>query len=415
MAFSLGERLAHAWDAFKTRDPTLHGTDIGAGYWTRPDRVRMNLGNDRSIVASIYNRIALDVAEVTIQHIRTDDNGKFMDVINDGLNKCLNFQANIDQSGKAFMMDVVLSMLDEGVVAIVPVETEIDPNTSTGYEVHSLRTGKIVEWYPQHVKVNVYNDKTGLKEDLVLRKSFVAIVENPFYSVMNEPNSTLRRLIYKMNLLDAIDEQSGSGKLDLIIQLPYIIKSDARKREAEERRKTIEQQLAGSKYGIAYTDGTERITQLNRPVENNLMNQIEFLTSMLYGQLGLTQSIFDGTASPEVMANYMSRTIQPIVSAIALEMKRKFLSKTAITRNESIFCFQDPFRFIPVTQIAEISDKFTRNEIMTTNEFRQVIGMKTVTNDPRADQLLNKNLSYKDGGAAQAPPIETKGNQNGGG
>ena len=386
-------RLQHSWNAFMNRDPTAYYTNAGGNYYTyRPDRIRLTRGNERSIVTSVYNRIGLDVASIDIKHCRLDKNGRFIEVIDSSLNSCLNLEANIDQTGRAFKQDIVMSMLDEGCVAIVPIDTTINPSVSGSYDINSMRTGKILEWYPAHVKVKVYNDQTGNYEELILPKSTVGIVENPLYAVMNEPNSTLQRLIRKLNLLDAIDEQSGSGKLDLIIQLPYTIRSDARRQQAEKRRKEIESQLSDSKYGIAYADGTERITQLNRSVENNLMSQIEYLTSMLYSQLGITQSILDGTADEQTQLNYLTRSIEPIVSAIVDEMKRKFLTKTARSQNQSISYFRDPFKLVPVNDIAEIADKFTRNEIMTSNEIRQVIGMQP-SNDPKADQLVNSNIS----------------------
>ena len=386
-------RLQHGWNAFMNRDPTAYYTNAGGNYYTyRPDRIRLTRGNERSIVTSVYNRIGLDVASIDIKHCRLDKNGRFIEVIDSSLNSCLNLEANIDQTGRAFKQDIVMSMLDEGCVAIVPIDTTINPSVSGSYDINSMRTGKILEWYPAHVKVKVYNDQTGNYEELILPKSTVGIVENPLYAVMNEPNSTLQRLIRKLNLLDAIDEQSGSGKLDLIIQLPYTIRSDARRQQAEKRRKEIESQLSDSKYGIAYADGTERITQLNRSVENNLMSQIEYLTSMLYSQLGITQSILDGTADEQTQLNYLTRSIEPIVSAIVDEMKRKFLTKTARSQNQSISYFKDPFKLVPVNNIAEIADKFTRNEIMTSNEIRQVIGMRP-SNDPKADQLVNSNIS----------------------
>ena len=386
-------RLQHGWNAFMNRDPTAYYTNAGGNYYTyRPDRIRLTRGNERSIVTSVYNRIGLDVASIDIKHCRLDKNGRFIEVIDSSLNNCLNLEANIDQTGRAFKQDIVMSMLDEGCVAIVPIDTTINPSVSGSYDINSMRTGKILEWYPAHVKVKVYNDQTGNYEELILPKSTVGIVENPLYAVMNEPNSTLQRLIRKLNLLDAIDEQSGSGKLDLIIQLPYTIRSDARRQQAEKRRKEIESQLSDSKYGIAYADGTERITQLNRSVENNLMSQIEYLTSMLYSQLGITQSILDGTADEQTQLNYLTRSIEPIVSAIVDEMKRKFLTKTARSQNQSISYFKDPFKLVPVNNIAEIADKFTRNEIMTSNEIRQVIGMQP-SNDPKADQLVNSNIS----------------------
>ena len=392
MELTFGARLKHAWNAFRNRDPTSGYVGYGAGYSYRPDRLRLTRGNERSIVTSVYNRIALDVAAINIQHVTLDDNGRFVSTIPSGLNNCLTLESNIDQTAKAFMQDVVMSMLDEGCVAIVPVDTTLNPEVTGSYDIQSMRTGKILDWFPAHIRVRVYNEQTGQKEDLTLPKNMVCVIENPLYAVINQPNSTMQRLIRKLNLLDSIDEQSGSGKLDLIIQLPYVIKSQARKNQAEERRKDIEMQLSGSKYGIAYTDGTERITQLNRPVENNLMKQIEYLTSMLYSQLGITQTILDGSADDKTMLNYYYRTIDPIISAIVDEMKRKFLTKTARSRHQSIVYFRDPFRLVPVNDIAEIADKFTRNEIMTSNEIRQIIGMKP-SNDPKADQLVNSNIS----------------------
>ena len=386
-----GSRLKHAWNAFFNRDPTSY-RDIGGSYSYRPDRPRFTRGNEKSIVTSVYNRIALDVAAINIQHVRLDDNGRFLESMKTSLNNCLTLEANLDQTSRAFFQDVVISMFDEGCVAIVPVETSADPDKTGSYDIYSLRTGKILEWFPKHVRVRVYNELTGKKEDILRSKDSVAIIENPLYAVINEPNSTMQRLIRKLNLLDFIDEQSSSGKLDLIIQLPYVIKTEARRQQAERRRKDIENQLSGSKYGIAYTDGTERITQLNRPVENNLMKQIEYLTSLLYSQLGLTQTIMDGSADDKTMLNYYNRTIEPIVSAIVDEMKRKFLTKTARSQLQSIWFFRDPFKLVPVADIAEIADKFTRNEIMTSNEIRQIVGMKP-SEDPRADELRNKNLS----------------------
>ena len=387
------DRIKHSWNAFLNRDPTYNYRDLGGpSYGYRPDRMRFTRGNERSIVTSVYNRIALDAASIDIMHVQLDKDGRFESIRESALNECLTRNANIDQTGRAFIQDVVMSMLDEGCVAIVPVDTTINPNISNSYEINTLRTAKIVEWYPAHVKVNLYNDRTGRKEDLILPKKTVAIIENPLYAVINEPNSTMQRLIRKLNLLDVIDEQSGSGKLDLIIQLPYVIKTDARRQQAEQRRKDIEMQLSGSKYGIAYTDGTERITQLNRSVDNNLMKQIEYLTSMLYSQLGITQAILDGSADDKTMLNYYNRTIEPIVSSIVDEIQRKFLTKTAITQKQAILYFRDPFRLVPVNEIAEIADKFTRNEIMTSNEIRQIVGMKP-SKDPNADELRNKNLS----------------------
>lgn len=391
MEMSFGSRLKHAWNAF-TGNIQMNYRDLGMGYSYRADRPRMSRGNERSIVTSVYNRIALDVAALNVQHVRLDENGRFLSIIDDGLNNCLTLEANIDQTARSFIQDVVVSMFDEGSVAIVPVDTTTDPNVSGSYDIQSLRVGQILDWYPQYIRARVYNEQTGRKEDIVVPKSAVAIIENPLYAVINEPNSTMQRLIRKLNLLDVIDEQSGSGKLDLIIQLPYVIKTEARRQQAENRRKDIENQLSGSKYGIAYTDGTEHITQLNRSVNNNLMSQIEYLTSMLYSQLGITQSILDGTADEKTMLNYNNRTIEPIISAIVDEMKRKFLTKTARSQHQSISFFRDPFKLVPVNDIAEIADKFTRNEIMTSNEIRQVVGMKP-SEDPRADELRNKNLS----------------------
>lgn len=395
MEMSFGSRLKHAWNAF-TGNVQINYRDLGMSYSYRADRPRMSRGNERSIVTSVYNRIALDVAALSIQHIRLDENGRFLSVIEDGLNNCLTLEANTDQTSRSFLQDVVVSMFDEGSVAIVPVETTTDPTVSGSYDILSMRVGQILDWYPQHIRTRVYNERTGKKEDIVVPKSAVAIIENPLYAVINEPNSTMQRLIRKLNLLDVIDEQSGSGKLDLIIQLPYVIKTEARRQQAESRRKDIENQLSGSKYGIAYTDGTEHITQLNRSVNNNLMSQIEYLTSMLYSQLGITQSILDGTADEKTMLNYNNRTIEPIISAIVDEMKRKFLTKTARSQLQSISFFRDPFKLVPVDQMAEIADKFTRNEIMTSNEIRQVVGMKP-SEDPRADELRNKNLSAPSG------------------
>lgn len=391
MEMSFGSRLKHAWNAF-AGNVQMDYRNLGISYAYRADRPRLSRGNERSIITSVYNRIALDVASLKIQHVRLDESERFISVIQDGLNSCLTIEANIDQTARAFIQDVVISMFDEGSVAIVPVDTTTDPTISGSYDIQTMRVGQILDWYPQYVHVRVYNERTGKKEEVVVPKSTVAIVENPLYAVINEPNSTMQRLIRKLNLLDVIDEQSGSGKLDLIIQLPYVIKTEARRQQAENRRKDIESQLSGSKYGIAYIDGTERITQLNRPVNNNLMSQIEYLTSMLYSQLGITQSILDGTADEKIMLNYYNRTIEPIVSAIVDEMKRKFLTKTARSQLQSISFFRDPFKLVPVNDIAEIADKFTRNEIMTSNEIRQVVGMKP-SEDPRADELRNKNLS----------------------
>ena len=387
------DRLQHAWNAFVYNDNSYTNPQNLGGFSTyKPDRVHFSRGVEKSIVTSVYNRLALDVASIAIKHVRLDDNGRYIEEINSGLQNCLNVEANIDQTGRAFLQDVVMSMLDEGCVAIVPVDTTVNPAVSGSYEINTMRTGKILEWYPAHVRVRVYNDKKGIHEELTLPKSTIAIIENPLYAVINEPNSTMQRLIRKLNLLDVVDEQTSAGKLDLIIQLPYVIKSEARRKQAEERRKDIEMQLAGSKYGIAYTDGTERITQLNRPAENNLMKQVEYLTNMLYSQLGLTQSILEGSADEKTMLNYYNRTVEPIVSAIVDELKRKFLTKTARAQKQSIMFFRDPFKLVPVENIAEIADKFTRNEIMTSNEIRQIVGMMPAK-DPGADELRNKNLN----------------------
>lgn len=392
MGISLGSRIKHAWNAFTNRDPTNTYRDYSTGSYHRPDRFRLSRGNERSIVAAVFNRIALDVAAIDIKHCRLDDADRYKDDVSSSLNDCLTLETNIDQTPRAFFQDASMSMLSEGCVALVPVDTTTNPNDSGSFDIMSMRTGKIVEWFPRDVKVNVYNDRTGRREDIIISKRAVAIIENPLYAVMNEPNSTLQRLMRKLALLDFVDEQTSSGKLDLIVQLPYVIKSQARKDQADERRHEIERQLAGSKYGIAYIDGTEKVTQLNRPVENNLMKQIEYLTSMLYSQLGITQSILDGTADEQTMLNYYSRTIEPIISAIVDEMRRKFLTKTARTQKQTIKFFRDPFKLVPVSQLAEISDKFTRNEIATSNEMRQVIGWKP-SDDPKADQLVNSNIS----------------------
>lgn len=405
-------RLKHAWNAFLNRDgpEDLSYVNNGPSTYYRPDRVLLRRGNERSIIMSVYNRIAMDVAAISIQHVRLDKDGRYSETIQSGLNNILTVEANIDQTAKAFIQDVVLSMFDEGVVAVVPVDTTINPALSGSFDVQTMRTGKVVQWYPDSVRVSVYNEKKGLKQDIPLPKKTVAIIENPLYAVMNEPNSTLARLIRKLNILDAIDEQSGSGKLDLIIQLPYVIKTEARRQQAEDRRKDIEVQLSGSKYGIAYTDGTERITQLNRPTENNLMKQIEFLTSMLYSQLGITEDVFKGTATPEVRLNYENKTILPIVNAIIDEFKRKFLTKTARSQNQTIMCFKDVFALVPADKIADMADKFTRNEIMSSNEFRSVIGLKP-DKSPESDQLRNKNLNAP----VETVPPEAGSNGNGNG
>lgn len=411
MEQSIGSRLKHAWNAFLNRDPTLNYRDSGISYSYRPDRPRFTRGNEKSIVTSVYNRIALDVSSIDIRHVRLDENDRYLSIVNSGLNNCLSLEANIDQTGRAFVQDIVMSMFDEGSVAIIPVDTSRNPNETESYDILTMRTGQILEWFPRHVRVRVYNDRTGQREDIMVAKETVAIVENPLYAVINEPNSTMQRLIRKLNLLDAVDEQASSGKLDLIIQLPYVIKTETRRQQAEKRRKDIEEQLSGSKYGIAYTDGTERITQLNRSVENNLMKQIEYLTSMLYSQLGITTTILDGTADEKTMLNYNNRSIEPIISAIVDEMKRKFLTKTARSQKQSITFFRDPFKLVPVNDLAEIADKFTRNEIMTSNEIRQIIGMKPA-DDPKADELRNSNINQSNE-EVRSSAEQTSGSQNG--
>ena len=396
------DRLQHGWNAFMNKDPTRDYRDYGMSYSNRPDRPRLSRGNEKSIVTAIYNRIALDVAAIAMKHCKLDENGRYLEDVDSNLNKCLTLEANIDQTGRAFIQDAVMSMLDEGVVALVPIDTNIDPMNTNSYDILSMRTAKIVEWYPAHVRVRVYNDRTGNREEIVLPKNKVSIVENPLYAVVNEPNSTMQRLIRKLSLLDIVDEKTSAGKLDLIIQLPYVIKSEARRQQAESRRKDIEMQLSSSTYGIAYTDGTERITQLNRPVENNLLKQIEYLTNLLYSQLSFHQTILDGTADEKTMLNYNNRIIEPIVSAFVDEMKRKFLTKTARTQSQTIMFFRDPFKLVPVNDIAEIADKFTRNEIMTSNEIRQIVGMKP-SDDPKADALRNSNLNHPDEQGGEVP------------
>ncbi len=393
------DRLQHAWNAFIYNDSNPSGSrylDLGYSSTYRPDRMYFTKGNERSIVVSVYNRIAIDCSSVNIKHVRLDDNGRFTEVIDSGLNNCLTVEANKDQTARAFMQDVVMSLFDEGCIAIVPIDTTENIYVSGSYDIESLRVGKITQWYPDHVRVEVYNDRIGQKKELIFPKSEVAIIENPLYAIMNEHNSTLQRLIRKLNILDVIDEQSGSGKLDLIIQLPYVIKSEARQKQAEQRRADIEKQLSSSKFGVAYTDGTEKITQLNRSVENNLMSQIEYLTSMLYSQLGITQTVLDGTADEKTMLNYNNRTVVPIENAIVDEMNRKFLTKTARSQKQAIMYFNDPFKLVPVANLADIADKFTRNEIMSSNEIRQIIGLKPAE-DPRADELRNKNLNASEG------------------
>lgn len=404
------ERLKHGWDAFRNnKDPTRFKDSeyFGISSYYRPDRVRLTRGNERSIITSIYNRFATDVAAVPIKHIRVDANDRFKEEVYSGLNYCLNVEANLDQTGRAFMQDAVMSMMDEGVVAIVPVETSVDPRLSSSYDIRELRTGKIIQWMPSHIQVEIYNEKTGKRENLIFPKKMCAIIENPFYSVMNEPNSTMQRLIRKLVLLDAVDDQTASGKLDLIVQLPYSLKTQARRDQADIRRKDIELQLAGSKYGIAYIDATEKITQLNRPVENNLMKQVEYLTSMLYSQLGITENLLNGSANEQEQLNYTNRILEPILSAFTNEMKRKFLTKTARAQGQSLMYFRDPFKLVPVNNIAEIADKFTRNEIMSSNEVRSLIGMKPV-DDPKADELRNKNINQANAEIASSPVVTTQ-------
>ena len=400
---TLIDRIKTGWNAFRNRDPTMFYKEPGMSYTYRPDRVRFSGGNERSIITSVYNKIAMDVAAVDIKHCRVDKNGRFIEEIDSDLNNCLTLEANIDQTHRAFRQDVVMSMFDEGCVAIVPIETKGDPTLSTSFDIRSMRVGKIVEWFPRSVKIEVYNDWTGRKEQIIMPKRSVAIVENPLYSVMNEPNSTVKRLIRKLNLLDAIDEQSGSGKLDLIIQLPYAVKGELKQQQADKRRDDIINQLKGP-YGIAYIDGTEKVTQLNRPIENNLMKQIEYLTNMFYGQIGTTPSVMDGTADEKTMLNYNNRTIEPIVSAIVDGMKRSFISKTARSQGQTIMAFRDPFKLVPINNIAEIADKFTRNEILTSNEVRQIIGFKP-SDDPKADQLINSNISQAKQDVVNTDPL----------
>jgi len=392
------ERLQHGWNAFLSREPTEEYKSVyeGYGFSYRPDRPRLTRGHERSIVTAVYNRIAIDVAQVSIRHVRLDENERIKETVTSGLNYCLTTEANIDQTGRSFIQDIVMSMLDEGCIAVVPVDTNINPRNTDSYDIRTMRVGKIVEWKPQHVKVNLYNDRTGRHEDVTLPKKMVAIIENPLYAVMNEPNSTLQRLIRKLNLLDSIDEQSGSGKLDLLIQLPYAVKTEARRKQADERRKAIIDQFASSKYGVAYIDSTEHVTQLNRSLENNLLNQVEYLTSMLYNQLGMTKEIFDGTADEAKMLNYNNRTIEPIVTEITDEFSRKFLTKTARTQSQAVSFFREPFKLVPVNQLADIADKFTRNEILSSNEVRAIIGYKP-SDQPGADELRNKNLNQQAG------------------
>lgn len=410
--YSFRSRIKHAWNAFLIRDsPVYRGGEVSYGY--RPDRVRFTRGNERTIVTSVINRIGIDCAAIKMVHARMDENDRFLKEIDSGLNNCLNVEANIDQTGRAFIQDMVMSLMDEGCIAIVPVDTTSSPLMTNGYDIQSLRVGKVIEWYPDQIRIRLYNDQTGRQEEVILPKSMVGIVENPLFAVMNEPNSTMQRLIRKLALLDVVDEQTSSGKLDLIIQLPYVIKTEARRKQAEERRKLVEDQLAGSKYGIAYTDGTERITQLNRSLDNNLMKQIEYLQNLLWSQLGITQAVMDGTADDKTMLNYYNRTIEPIVSAIVLEMRRKFLTKTARSQHQSIVFFNDPFKLVPVAQLADVADKFRRNEILSSNELRQIVGYRPNA-DPKSDELTNPNISQSKEQLADNKPIVPKEeNQNG--
>lgn len=404
MPITIGSRIKNAWNAFNNKDPTSNWQDYGIGYSRRPDRVHLSLGNERSIIAALYNRIAIDVASIDIKHVRVDQNGKYVEAIDSYLNECLTLSANLDQTARAFIQDAVLTLFDDGCVALVPVLTSENPNETGSYDIYQLRVGRVREWYPAHVKLDVYDQRDGRHHDVRMGKDMVAIIENPLYTVMNEPNSTLRRLIRKMNLLDGVDEQTSSGKLDLIIQLPYTIKSEARMKQAEQRRKAIEEQLAGSKYGIAYIDGTEHVTQLNRAAENNLLSQIEYLTKEAYGQLGVTEAVYYGTASEQEMLNYHNRTIEPIISAFCTGMTRSFMTKTARTQGQRVMFFRDPFKLTPVNQIADVADKFTRNEILSSNELRAIVGYKPV-DDERANELRNKNLNASKENPAGSGPI----------
>jgi hypothetical protein len=408
----MGSRIKHAWNAFLNLENRLQPRDIGASYGVRPDRVRMTFSNERSIISSIYTRLGIDVAAVDIRHVRMDDNQRYLEDVDSGLNNCLTLEANLDQAARAFRQDIAMTLFDRGVAALVPVDTTINPSTSGSFDIKTLRVGEIVAWYPRHVRVNVYNEAIGRREEVTLEKKFVAIVENPLYAVMNEPNSTLQRLIRKLNLLDAVDEASSSGKLDLIIQLPYVIKSEARRKQAEQRRKDIEFQLKGSQYGIAYTDGTEKVTQLNRAAENNLLTQIEYLMKMLYAQLGLTEEVMNGTADEKAMLNYNNRTIRPILDAIVESMRRTFLTKTARSQKQTVLYFSDPFKLVPIGDIAEIADKFTRNEILSANEVRSVIGIKP-SSDPKADELRNSNMPAPSETVAPQSNLEGGDGQNG--
>ena len=400
---TLMTRIKNSWNAFRNRDPTMFYNEPGMSYTYRPDRPRFSRGNERTIATSVFNKIAMDVAAVDIRHCRVDGNGQYIEDIKSDFNECLTLEANIDQTHRAFRQEAVMSMFDEGVIAIVPIETKGDPILGTSFDIRSMRTGKIVEWFPRSVKIEVYNDRIGKKEQIIMPKKSVAIVENPLYSVINEPNSTLKRLVRKLSLLDAIDEQSASGKLDLIIQLPYAVKGEIKQQQADKRRDAIVDQLRGP-YGIAYIDGTEKVTQLNRSIENNLPKQIENLTNQFYSQIGITSSIMDGTADEKTMLNYNNRTIEPIVSAIVDAMKRSFLSKTARTQGQTIMAFRDPFKLVPIDNIAEVADKFTRNEILTSNEVRQIIGFKP-SDDPKADQLINSNINHAEDSNANNLPV----------
>jgi hypothetical protein len=400
----ISNRLKHAWDAFSGRN--TEPPPVDAGYvasfgYTKPDRTRLNVTNERSIVASVLNRLSMDIASISIRHVRVDDNGRYLEDIESGLNYCLNTEANIDQAARAFRQDIALTLFDNGVAAVVPVETDLNPNITGGYDIRNLRVGRVVGWYPQHVQVSVYNEKKGIRQEIILAKKYVAIIENPLYSIMNEPNSTLQRLIMKLNMLDAIDKQSSSGKMDIIVQLPYTIKSESRRQQAEQRREDIEFQLRGSQYGIAYVDATEKITQLNRPAENNLLKQVEYLTQMLYSQLGLTEEIMNGTADEKTMLNYINRTVEPVLGAIIEAMNRTFLTKAARTQRQTLMTFTNPFRLVPITDLAEIADKFTRNEILASNEIRQFMGIKP-SKDPKADELRNSNMPQQE----ETPALE---------
>jgi len=413
---TLGSRfkqaIKHGWNAFMNLNDLHRGFDTGAVYGSRPDRVRLNLSNERSIISSIYTRIAIDVAAVAMRHVRLDENERYVEDIKSGLNSCLTIEANLDQAASAFRQDIVMTLMDRGVLAVVPVDTTVNPSISASFDIKTMRVGHITQWHPQHVRVDVYNEKSGRREELTLEKNFVAVVENPLYAIMNEPNSTLQRLIRKLNLLDGADEQIASGKLDLIIQLPYVVKSEARRQQADQRRKDIEFQLKGSQYGIAYTDGTEKITQLNRPAENNLLKQVEYLIDMLYAQLGLTKDVMNGTADEKTMLNYNNRTVKPILRAIAEAMSRSFITKTARTQGQSIKFFRDPFELVPVEDVAEIADKFTRNEIASANDIRTAIGWKP-SKDPKADELRNSNMPQQPDATQPVPsPSGSDSNKN---